>query len=240
VLTGWRIRWRPFFKRWHGAEDLFRYDADAHEPGTHVVLGKPYDQKGVLQGEAVLHDLVRHPSTARFIATKLVRHFIADEPPPAAVDRVADVIQATGGDLLATSRALIACPEAWQQPRAKFKSPEEFLISARRAGGGRAWTGSELHQALDQMGARTWWAPSPAGWPDMEAEWIGADAVWKRVEWSAWIAERTAGADTDPVLLAEDTLGPAVSPRTLQSIRRAESPSQATALLLASPEFQRR
>jgi uncharacterized protein (DUF1800 family) len=240
VLTGWRIRWRPFFKRWHGADDLFRYDEDAHEPGAHVVLGKRYAEPGSKQGEAVLHDLVRHPSTSRFIATKLVRHFIADEPPPAAVDRVATVFQATQGDLLATSRALIECPEAWRSPYAKFKSPEEFLISATRASGGPSWSGRELHEALDQMGARTWWAPSPAGWPDVEAEWIGADAIWKRIEWSAWIAERRAGADTDPARLGREVLGPGVSERTLRSLRRAESPSQAMTLLLASPEFQRR
>ena len=68
VLTGWRIRWRPFFKRWRDADDLFRWDSDAHEPGPHSVLGERYPQEGLEQGEAVLHDLVRDPSTARFVA----------------------------------------------------------------------------------------------------------------------------------------------------------------------------
>ncbi len=237
VLTGWRIRWRPFFKRWHDADDLFRFDDQAHEPGPQTVLGTVYRQQGVAQGEAVLRDLVRHPATADFLAHKLVRHFVADDPPPALVERVAIVFRETGGDLGATTRALVRSPEAFAAG-GKLKRPEEFLISAHRAFDGPGWSGRELHTALGQMGGLPWWAPSPAGWPDVEREWIGADAIWKRLEWSSWIAERTGGETA--AALADAVLGPALAAPTRLALRRAESPAQARALLLASPDFQRR
>ena len=84
-----------------------------HEPGSKTVLGTRYAEAGVDEGERVIRALARHPSTARFIAAKLVTHFVSDEPPAPAVDRVARVFRDTEGDLRAVSAALIDLPEAW-------------------------------------------------------------------------------------------------------------------------------
>ena len=89
-------------------------------------MGKTYRAGGVEQGEAVLHDLARHPATAHFIATKLARHFIADAPDPAVVDNLATVFRDTDGDLDAVTRALVDAPQAWAQPRTKLKRPRSI------------------------------------------------------------------------------------------------------------------
>ena len=107
-------------------------------------MGKTYAAGGVEQGEAVLRDLARHPATAAFIATKLARHFVADEPPEALVARLAAVFRDTDGDLGAVTLALVDSPEAWAEPRAKLKQPEEYLISAIRTMGGPASCGSSV------------------------------------------------------------------------------------------------
>ncbi|MGH8199948.1 MAG: DUF1800 domain-containing protein [Steroidobacteraceae bacterium] len=128
VLTGWSIAgpdgWRT------GAQPgTFLFRAAMHEPGAKVVLGRRYPDSGYDQGVAVLHGLASRPATARFIATKLARHFIADEPPAPAVERMAAAFAASGGDLPTVYRALIASPEAWEHPAAKFKTPSDFIVS---------------------------------------------------------------------------------------------------------------
>ncbi len=109
---------------------MFR--SELHEPGAKVLLNTRYPDSGLDQGLAVLGDLARHPSTAHFIATKLTRHFIADEPPPAAVARVAGAFVASEGDLPSVYRALLEAREAWDEPLAKYKTPNDFLLSAYR------------------------------------------------------------------------------------------------------------
>ena len=107
-------------------------NANAHQPGAQRVMGKLYDASDVTQGEAVLADLARHPSTAKFIAAKFARHFVADDPPPALVARLADVFARTDGDLKALATALVDSSEAWQAPPAKVRSPYEFLVASSR------------------------------------------------------------------------------------------------------------
>jgi uncharacterized protein (DUF1800 family) len=222
------------------ASGRYRFEARAHEPGTKTVLGKAYAQDGEAQGEAILRALARHPSTARFIATKLVRHYIADEPPAAVVARVEAAFRRTDGDLRAMMEALVDSPEAWASASVKFRRPEEYLIAALRAfaideippGAGPA--------ALVTMGQRTYAAPGPDGWADNAAAWRSADLVWTRIEFASLLAERLARADIDPVRVAERTLGPGLAAETRQAIARAESPAQGLALFLASPDFQYR
>lgn len=243
VLSGWRIRVRPFFRGLYDAEDLTRFDADSHEPGPQTVLGKVYPQAGVEQGESVLRDLARHPSTAAFVSTKLARHFVADVPPPALVDRLATVFRETGGDLAALSRALIESPEAWAVPPNKLRRPEELLLAASRALPEVAADGAALHRILREMGQLPYWAPSPAGFADRESEWSGGDAVWKRLAWAQDLGRRGAAGFHDPVAVvarADDVLGAALRPATRVAVARADDAAQALALLLASPEFQRR
>jgi uncharacterized protein (DUF1800 family) len=223
-----------------GPKDLFYFNADAHEPGAQTVMGKRYAGDGVGKGLAVLKDLAVHPKTAEFIATKLVRHFIADTPPPAAVARVADAFRKSGGDLPTVYRALVASPEAWDPVQRKTKRPEEFLISALRGLQGPALEGGHVIGLLAQMGQPAFTQPGPDGWADTADNWTGADALWKRLEWATVAAKQRAPYTPNPAGLAADILGPSLSARTLTEIKRAESPEQGLAMLLVSPEFLRR
>jgi uncharacterized protein (DUF1800 family) len=237
ILTGWSVRG----PRQAGPDgDLFHFQPASHEPGTHVLLGVSYPQAGVEQGEAALRALARHPATADHIAAKLARHFVADDPPQAAVAKLARVFRDTGGDLAAVSAALIDLPRAWSPAPAKLKPPEDFVVSGVRAMGGPRLTGLQLIAVFDRMGQKPYWAPGPDGWADVAANWIGPDPIWKRIEWADAAGKAMANAGMDPAALAADVLGPTVSPATLEAITRADSPAQGLALLLASSEFQRR
>lgn len=246
ILTGWmtaRIPPTAYFSDAKGVRtgpQLFIFESEAHEPGPKTLLGKTYAEAGQAEGETALRDLARHPATATHIATKLVRHFVADQPPPACVARVAQAFRNSDGDIPTTMAALVDSPEAWETPPAKFKRPDEFFISALRAMDVRDPPPPGIVTALESLGQRTYFAPGPDGWSDRADGWLSADLVWKRLEWVQALAERVARADLDPVARAEAVLGPALTPATRTALQRAESPAQAVVLFLMSPEFQRR
>jgi uncharacterized protein (DUF1800 family) len=245
VITGWQVisprQLGRFAARWIGiGNDFFYFNEAAHEPGAHVVMGKTYPAGGVEQGDAVLHDLARHPSTATFIATKLARHFISDDPPEATVARLAAVFHDTDGDLGRVTRALVESPEAWVEPRTKLKQPEEYLISAVRTMGGPPLQGRQLMASLNEMGQRPYMSPGPDGWSDQQDYWLSPDGVWKRIEWAQLAGRALAGSIAQPDTYADDVFGVTLSASTRTAIGRAESPAQGFALLLTSPEFMRR
>ena len=125
--------------------------------------------------------------------------------------------------------------------RQKFKPPEDYLTSALRALNGKPeLSGQQLIALLSRMGQRPFYAPGPNGWADTGGEWIGPDAIWKRVEWADALAKGVADAKIDPSLIAQEALGPSLTPSTLHAIKLAESPAQGLALFLTAPEFQRR
>ena len=237
VLTGWRGP-RPTDAA-PDAGNADPFDPQWHQPGTKTVLGRDFAQ-GPQALREVLDGLARHPSTARFIATKLARHFVADEPPLALVNRLAQRFAETDGDLGAVYRALIDAPEAWAAAPAKLKTPEEFVLSAARLLrlGDRLATRTP-DAGLTALGQRPQAATSPAGWPDTAGEWLGPEAVWQRVEWSVQVADRL-GMAVDARALAAASLGPLLGEATRQQIERAADAPQALALLLMAPEFQRR
>ena len=240
VLTGWSIGGGAENGRFAGGEPgTFEFRDAIHEPGPQTVLGKAYRQRGAAQAEAVLADLAVQPATARFVSAKLARHFVADDPPAALVDRLAATWLDTGGDLAAVYRRLVDADEPWQQTFAKYKTPHDFVISALRAFDYVPDDPRFLVGALDLLGQTPYRPGSPAGWPDTAPEWGGADALYKRIEWCSSIA-RIAGGRVRPVALGEAVLGPALSPKTRRAVARAESIEQGTTLLLAAPEFQRR
>jgi uncharacterized protein (DUF1800 family) len=232
VLTGWRVGQNT-------PDAAVPFDAAWHEPGAKTVLGKRYPE-GPQALREVLHDLALHPATARFVSTKLARHFVADEPPPALVERLAATWLRSDGDLPSVYRELVRSAEAWEPAQRKLKTPEEFVISALRVLGvdaGRLERAETL--GIGTLGQRLLAAPSPAGWSDRAEDWLGPDAVWKRVEWATRTADRI-GRSVDARALAASSLGPLVGEATRLQIERAVDGPQALALLLMAPEFQRR
>ena len=235
VLTGWRVGYDDA-----DADRVF--DPAWHDPGPKTLLGKTYPQ-GPEALRAVLHDLALHPATARFVATKLARHFVADDPPAALVERLQAAYLRSGGQLAPVYRELIASPEAWSAQPAKLKTPEEFVVSSLRVLrlNARMPDRADAQSAagIVTLGQRIQAAPSPAGWSDRADDWLGPDAVWKRVEWSTRTANRL-GASIDARALAAQSLGPLLSAETKTKLDRAADGPQALALLLMAPEFQRR
>lgn len=255
VLTGWR----------GGATDV-NAEADAdknfdfawHEPGPKTLLGKTYPPgTGALRD--VLHDLAQHPATAHFIATKLARHFVADDPPPALVERLENAYLRNAGQLAPVYRELIASPLAWRSQAQKLKTPEEFVVSSMRllaldparaerlasnqdTQGKATAAAASMAQAtgaIAGLGQRVQTAPSPAGWSDRAEDWLGPDAVWKRIEWATRTAGRF-GNSVDARTLAAQSLGSRLSIETQTQLDHAADGPQALALLLMAPEFQRR
>src|SRR3984885_3316514 len=238
IITGWSIGGGKG-RLAGGIPGRFYFRENLHEPGAKTFLGKTYHEAGQRQGEAVLEDLAQHPATAHFIATKLVRHFVADDPPPAAVERVARAFLKSGGDLPRVYAALIEAPEAWDADARKFKTPEDFVFSTLRALSISPRQPEEVLRSFDLLGQRQYTPGSPAGWPDTSKSWDGSDALMHRVLWASRVADRYEQG-LEPADVAASSLGAFARPETVTALRRASSGTQALALLLMSPEFQRR
>jgi uncharacterized protein (DUF1800 family) len=240
VITGWSIGGDGYARRFAGGEPgEFVFRPDVHEPGAKIVLGKRYSDTGYDQGVAVLRDLAAKPATARYIATKLVRHFIADEPPPRAVGHVANAFLSSNGHLPTVYRALVESPEAWSQPFPKYKPPNDYIVSTVRGLQLPAERGRASLAAFEVMGQRTYSPGSPAGWPDRSADWDGASALIKRIEWADAVGQRV-GSRLDAKDLAPQLLGDNLTAATRTAISRAASGAQAITLMLSAPEFMRR
>lgn len=231
LLTGWGIERNkePF-----GA--VFR--PAHHEPGAKTILGRRFEE-GPQEAEAALRFLAGHPSTHRFLAAKLVRHFVADEPPPGAVARIEAVLRDTDGDLRAVAAALPRLDEAWDPPLSKLRSPVDYVTAALRAcGASGEGLGRASFDACNRLNQPYWTALQPNGWPDHAADWLGPEPVMQRLDWAYETADRFARLD--PMQLLEGALGPLASDSTRQAVRRAGSARDGIAILLASAEFQRR
>ncbi|HTP93029.1 MAG TPA: DUF1800 domain-containing protein, partial [Xanthobacteraceae bacterium] len=234
VLTGWT--WVGLGEPNHGGE--FVFVKRLHEPGEQTVLGKGYPDTGVAQGRAVLADLARHPATARHIAQKLARHFVADEPPPALVAKLEKTFNDTDGDLKEVAKTLVTADESWSAPRAKLKAPSEWVIGTLRLTGAQ-WVIpiGRVMAAQASLGEALWRPPAPNGYSDIEAAWI--DGIPRRLDIANELAGRLA-AGTDPFALLDSGLGPLALAETRDTIARAESRPQALAMLLMAPEYLRR
>ena len=235
VITGWSVYPpRRFTER--GGE--FWFNARMHEPGAQTVLGKSYAEGGFAQGRAVLETLAHHPATARHIATKLARYFVADAPPADLVDRLAKRFHDTGGDLMQVTQTLVTAPEAWAAPRTKLKKPGEWMMAAMRTSGLQIRDVRRLVNAQNLLGEPLWRPPAPKGFSDDSAAWI--DGLAERLDIANQTARLVGNNGDEPDMMIDAALGPLASDETRQTVRRAESRPQALALLLMSPEFQRR
>ena len=233
IITGWTIG-----EKRDGSRGNFTFNPNWHEPGVHKVLARSYAQAGVGQGQAVLADLARHPATARFIAAKLVRHFVADDPPADLVEHLAKTFEVTDGNLAKVSRALIDAPAAWDAPATKLRSPQELLAAMLRATN-ISLEGPQLVRLLMTLGHRPWSPGGPDGFPDTAAHWVSAAGMRARLDVASVIARR-AEDNSDPAMLVGQILGPISSKETRSAIAAADSRAQGLAILFASPEFQRR
>src|SRR5450631_4533711 len=238
IITGWSIGGGNG-RLAGGQPGRFFFRGNLHEPGARSFLGKRYAQEEQAQGQAVLEDLARHPSTARFIATKLVRHFVADEPPRAIVERVAGAFLKSDGDLPLVYSKLLESPEAWDASLPKFKTPEDLVFSTLRAFDTVPSQPEDVIRSFDLLGQRQYTPGSPAGWPDTAKAWDGSDALMHRVLWASRMAQR-CDRGADPRAVAASCLGGYARTETLTALSRAASGQQALALLVMSPEFQRR
>jgi uncharacterized protein (DUF1800 family) len=237
LLTGWSIS---------GQQDPdggggFMFKEKTHQPGPISAFGKSWEKTGLKEGEEFLGFIATHPKTAHFISTKLVRHFVADQPPAEAVAAVEATFNATDGNLKACYKTLLECPAAWDVSRPKLKTPMEFLISSFRALQPKTLPHMPI-QALLAMGQPLWAASSPKGWPDTASSWISSDAMKTRLDLASQLAAKATGPakEDDPLMFAGSLLGDRLTDETSTAISRAADHKQALILLLMSPEFQRR
>lgn len=233
ILTGWSIELKE-------PPLGYRFRPNLHEPGEKRLLGRSFGE-GEQGGIDALTWLGDHPMTHRAVAVKLARHFIADQPPPDAIRAIEGALRDTRGNLASAYRAIIAHPAAWT-PLQKLRSPFDLTLAAFRAGlppaGLAAAAEGPLPGVMNALGQGLFNAVQPSGWPDVAGEWIGPEAMMRRVDWAYGFANRPDLPD--PVQLADTALGPLLPARTMADLRGAGSRREAITVLLASPEFQRR
>jgi len=213
AFTGWSID-RP--QRSAG----FMFRGRIHDDGEKIVLGHKIHKGGIRDGEEVLEILAKHPSTARFISTKMVRRFVSDDPPVKLVKHVSDVYLKTAGDIREMLHAVFTSNE-FNSPEAsgaKTKTPFEFVASAIRAADGTTDGSRQIAQAIGRMGQPLYQCQPPAGYADRGDQWMSNGAVLERLNFAVALASNKIAGTT----VASD-----------------ESP-KALVTRLGSPEFQKR
>ena len=248
AFTGWTID----MPRQGGG---FRFEPRMHDDGEKTVLGTRIRSGGGRQdAETVLDLLAKHPSTARFIATKLARRFVADEPPALLVDRAAARFRETGGDIREVVRTILTSRELFAASayRAKVKTPFEFVASAVRATGVDLRDGMALVQALRQLGMPLYMCQPPTGYSDKADAWVNTGALLNRMNFAVALSGNALGpgsgrsrrlASALPLTgdeIVRNALAGEVSNATAETVAKATSEPQRIALLLGSPDFQKR
>ncbi|MBV9573486.1 MAG: DUF1800 domain-containing protein [Acidobacteriales bacterium] len=179
VLTGWTLK-QP---REGGG---FTFDERMHEPGEKVVLGHRIKSNGEKEGREVLHLLAHHPSTAKFICTKLAMRFVADNPPPALVDRMSQTFLKKDGDIREVLKTMLRSPEFWSPDayRAKVKTPLEFAASALRASGAEITDAMPIARQLQNMGMQLYGMQPPTGYSMKADTWVNSSALLGRMNFA--------------------------------------------------------
>ena len=248
AFTGWTIE----APRQGGA---FRFEPRMHDNGEKVILGQRIKAGGgQADGERVLDILAAHPSTARFIATKLARRFVSDEPPAALVARASARFRDTRGDIREVVRTIITSPEFFDNSayRAKVKTPFEFVVSAARVTGTNLSAAIAVVVALRELGMPLYGCQPPTGYADRAEAWVNTGALLNRMNFAVSLTEgrlgggrrgngATAAAPTQEAesLIALSLAGD-ISAATRATVAKASTAAQAGALVLGSPEFQKR
>ena len=220
ALTGWTVR--PMMKGGYGAqmskmqgtrmggkiattEGDFMFLAIRHDQGEKSILGKKYPANGGLnEGLEALHQLASHPSTARFICTKIATRFVCDTPSAMLVTTMADVFAKTGGDIKQTMIAMLNSREFWKKEvlRSKIKSPFELAISTIRATNAELKSTAQINEWCSRMGQKIYGYAAPTGFPDKASHWVNTGAVLNRMNFGlAFAAQRIQGVSTNLLAL---------------------------------------
>ena len=247
-FTGWTID-RPN----QDSGGTFRFDARTHDKAEKIVLGVTIPAGGGMDdGETVLDILARHPSTAKFISKKLAERFVADDPPPALIARMAQTFQATGGDIRAVLATMFGSREFFSQGayRAKVKTPLELVVSAARATGARVESEAGLVNQTGVLGEALYRKIEPTGYSSANAEWVSSTALLARMNFAIQLAGNhvqgvlmdSSRFSNDPAAAAKQILFTDASAQTLHSIQKKPAPPKADliGLILGSPDFQRK
>jgi uncharacterized protein (DUF1800 family) len=248
-FTGWTVS--------NPEDPKFVFAAFMHDSGEKTVLGHkiPAD-RGEQDGLDVIDILAHHPSTAKFISRELAQRFVADDPPQALVDRMAQTFAKTDGDLRAVLETMFTSPEffsegAWQS---KIKSPFEMVVSAVRAVQGEVSDTYALVQKISDLGEPLYSKLAPTGYPNTSEPWLSTQGVMGRMNFSASLAsglfsgvkvDRATLEGKDSPTIARQLLGRDASPQTLAALEQGLDPKQVSplfiaSLVLGSPDFQRR
>lgn len=252
AFTGWTIR-DP------RREGTFFFNERVHDRGEKTVLGTAIPAGGGQEdGARVIALLARHPSTAKFVSTKLARYFVADEPPAALLDKMTRTWAASGGDIRAVLQTMIDAPEFFSQGayRAKVKTPLQMIVSAVRATGASVDFAMPLAQQIAQLGQPLYRKQEPTGYSSLAADWVNSSALLARMNFSLALAQnkipgvRVAadrfGADADPEAVSRALLGRSLSAETKAALGKKlqeqteVTPALVAGLVIGSPEFQRR
>jgi len=249
-FTGWTIR-KP------NQQPEFAFAPFMHDTGEKMVLGHKIPAGGGEQdGLTVIDILAHHQSTARFISTKLARHFVADDPPPALVARMAQTFTRTDGDLRAVLGVMFTAREFFSGGafESKIRSPLEMVAGAVRALDGDTTDTVTLVQKIADMGEPLYGKEAPTGYKDNAAASLSTAGVMARMGFAdALVANRTPGVQIDwsrfdgkdTTGVARAILGRDLPPDALAAIEEglqggAATPQRIAGLILSSPEFQRR
>jgi uncharacterized protein (DUF1800 family) len=228
MLTGWTYAPRRLVQR----NETFLFDPRRHDMGSKVWLGQQIRGRGQDEGERALDLLAVHPATARHVSYQLAQYFVADQPPPALVERMARTWIDSKGEIRAVLATLLHSPEFMDQQYAgaKFKTPYQFVVSALRASGGEVDNVKPLMGALAGLGMPLYGCQTPDGYKNTQAAWLNPDALSRRINFATAL-----GLDADAAAL-QAALGSTVSTRTAALV--AASPERLrAALLLGGPDF---
>ncbi len=249
-FTGWTI------KGLRKQRPEFAFDLRLHDGGEKLVLGQPVKANGKGEGDEILHRLASHPNTAKFISFKLARRFVADEPPPALVERAVETFRRTDGSIREVVRTIVTSAEflSPQYRSVKVKTPLEFAVSAVRALGATVSDGSDLARRIAGMGMPLYLQQPPTGYRDTADAWVSTSGLVARLNLALDLAGgRVSGvsfAKADPasdnesiVQVVVQRLVPAGIGESTRKTLVAEGGDDAAriaGLVLGSPEFQRR